>query len=528
MVNYASYHALLSAGINWLVQNQYPWGWSTTKGTAESLSALIDFMSYSTNSNAGIVDVTINGKSVKQIPVSETSDIQPFDVSSYLATGSNLIILKSSTNTSFLYYFSSKQLLRVTPYIDFNNSILVQPNTKFQIPFTLSLSSSILALKDVNFKLLGNTLVNDSLLTISIPFLESSYSGSFSLQSGTNYQSISITGIELDYSLVSNDLKVQSPGKISQIFGPITVTVSNEAPTISPNLKLSNQKILDASQPIIKSQITTQVTNGLELQKTYSKTSNIKVGDFLNVDLNLKATKSLTDQYFVIEDTIPSGFAIDENSLKQNSGLTSYSISGNSIGLYISSLANGQTVQISYLLQAESNILASVANSASVSSMYNNTVKGYSQSFVLGNNLLKRDVFGVIQRDVTSPTMSDFKYSIGNNQKINFQVIANDTNGIGQVIIYYKNKNWNSQELQNMQGDTFTGFVKYTNENKLTVYVQIQDVNGNNFDSNYFTIDIPVIIINIVIIVGILLLTGIISVTGYKYSKKKLLNKDKK
>ena len=427
-----------------------------------------------------------------------------------------------------MYYFSSKQLLRVTPYIDFNDSIQVQPNTKFQIPFTLSLSSSILALKDVNFKLLGNNLVNNSPLTICIPFLDSTYSGSFSLQSGGISQSISITGIELDYSLISNDLIVQSPGKISQIFGPITVTVSNEAPTISPTIKLSNQKILDASQPIIKSQITTQVTNGLELQKTYSKTSNIKVGDFLNVNLNLKAMKSLTDQYFVIEDTIPSGFVIDETSLKQNSGLTSYSISGNSLALYISSLATGQAIQINYLLQAESNILASVANAASVSSMYNTSVKDYSQSFVLGNNLLKRDALGIIQRDVTSPTLSDFKYSIGNDQKINFQVIANDTDGIGQVIIYYKNKNWNSQELQSVQGNTFTGFVKYTNENKLTVYVQIQDVNGNNFDSNYITIDIPMIIINIVVIVGILLLTGIISVTGYEYSKKRLLTKDKK
>ena len=235
--------------------------------------------------------------------------------------------------------------------------------------------------------------------------------------------------------------------------------------------------------------------------------------------------KTVSDQYLFIRDTIPSGFVVDEESLKQNTGLTSYDLTADSLTLFISSLSQNEHIVISYTIQAKSAILASIAPAATISSMYNENSLIYSQSFVLGDNLLKKNVNGIIQLDLTVPSISELKYTVQNDKKINFEIQADDSEGIGQVTLFYKSQNWNSRDLGTNADGKYIGTIQISNAGEMTFYVQVQDKNGNIFESELLSIIVPAIEIATGVLLGVLIITGVISVSGYKYTRKRILKK---
>ena len=59
----------------------------------------------------------------------------------------------------------------------------------------------------------------------------------------------------------------------------------------------------------------------------------------------------------------------------------------------------------------------------------------------------------------------------------------------------------------------------------MTFYVQVQDKNGNIFESELLSIIVPAIEIATGVLLGVLIITGVISVSGYKYTRKRILKK---
>ena len=416
-------------------------------------------------------------------------------------------------------------MLKINPSLEFVDKISVSPNSNFEVPFNLTIPSSIVSLKEIKITLLGNTFQNKSTLSYYIPFSSTTLTGSFSLFSGTTQQTTLLKGIEVEYILSNQDMNKQSPGKIKQIFGPISIDVTNNPVQINNNAYFSSLPNVNTLSGQYLKTSTNQNSIGIELQKSYSKISNIAIGDFITVNIDLTSFKAISDQYLFIKDTIPSGFTVDEESLKQNQDLSSYSLNGDSLTLFLSALSQNKTIPITYKIQAKSTILASIAPAASISSMYNENSMVFSKSFVLGNNLLKRNFNGIVQRDLILPSLSELTYKIQDNKQINFEVSANDTDGIGQVTLFYKDQNWNCRDLVESSVGKYVGSIQASHGGKIKVYVQVQDINGNNFESDVVTIQIPVVVIEGALIIGVLFITGIIGVTGYTYAKKKLLRK---
>ena len=524
-VDYSLYYSAISSGLKWLIHQQNPWGWSTTKGTAETLTAIIDFASHSFNSTSGYVDVSVNGVSKTIIQVNNNIDIKPIDIAPYLSTGSNTITLTSSANTTFLYYISSTQMLRTMPSIAFDDKITIRPNSDFTIPFAVILPEENIALKDVKITLLADGWENTSTLTYSAPIIDSSFYSTFNLHSSNQLGTNSIKGIEFEYLLTNKDHSKQSAGNIKEIFGPITLEISNSASV--QNLKVNSLQGLNTIpfESYSSTSSSSLASNTFELIKSYSKTKNIGLGDVISVSLTAKALKDNSDQYLYLSDSIPSGFVLDEQSLENIPGITSYAITGSSLTFFISEMSKDSSLVINYKLQAKTTILASIAPTAFISSMYNDSVKVYSNSIVLGSNILRRSLNGAILTDKINPELTKLQYTI-HNQQISFHVEATDSEGIGDVNIFFKEQNWQSIGLQSTTTNNFDGSIQVSNVAKITYYVQVQDVSGNNYESELLTILIPVVEIGLVI--GVLFITGIISVAGYKTSKRYILKKGRK
>ena len=158
--------------------------------------------------------------------------------------------------------------------------------------------------------------------------------------------------------------------------------------------------------------------------------------------------------------------------------------------------------------------------------MYNESAKVYSNSIVLGTNLVTKLANGIIFRDLNVPNILELKYST-QNKKISYHVVANDTEGIGSVKVILKDFYWESFDLQAIIGNACDGSVKIQKGGLVSFYIQVQDINGNNYETEIFIINIPVIVIEIGLIVGVIFLTGIISTTGYLTFKKRLLKQKK-
>jgi hypothetical protein len=283
---------------------------------------------------------------------------------------------------------------------------------------------------------------------------------------------------------------------------------------ITNNLETIDSYLTKSSNNLIEENIL--------IQKTFSKVEKIKTGDFVDISLTIEAIKDISDQYLLATDSIPSGFDLDKQSINANSGLTSYSLSGSKLSLFISSLHMNAPITINYRIQAKTFILASISPAVVVGSMYNESMKAYSNSNVLGSNLISKSIYGEVLKDFSKPNLVELKYSV-ENQQIYYHILANDAEGIESVKVFIKENSWQNIDLQSTIENEFNGNARIMNGGKIFFYVQIQDVNGNNFESELLFIEIPVIIIEIGLIIGILFFTGIISISGYKISKKKLL-----
>lgn len=523
LVNYGAYSSLVGSALQWLLAQQRYWGWGNTADTAAAITAVVSLLNYQSSSTGGAVAVEVDGSPVHTFDFSSGSGVTPLYLGSYLEEGTNTLTLDPSTNGTYVYYLYSKQVLRSPPTVTIPSEVNASRGEAFDLPVTITPSSDQLRVVDLTISLADDSWVVTGPTSHHIEVLDGTQTVVFSVLAPDAEEVRSINGIQVDYYFSSLDHSQVSPGRVWEVFGPVTVrTSSSYIPALVQ--KPMGGKISELTMPVTHQ----QEDPTLAISKTYSQMTGFAVGSFVTVTVTLKNTGDQTQQFLMVTDPTPTGFEVDTTSLEDFTAGTA-SLASGAVTFFLGDLSSGESITWSYRLIANSVIHSSVAGPAKVSPMYDTEV-AYSNLFVLGDSPVVKDLSGKVFRDLELPSLTSFEHNVEDdrNPTIQFTATALDDDAVARVVVYYDGGDgWSMVELQQTEDGQWKGSSGVVTGKEVPTYVEVHDRRGNVYVSEIELVMIALAVTIPVLVIAALVITALgAGGVASKYTQSRLRKED--
>jgi len=387
--------------------------------------------------------------------------------------GFNEFKLSKEGNGSVSYYFYGEQTLRSLPRITLPSEIRATPSGVVDIDIDLEPLSALVWASNIIINPLGGGIRPVEDQSQSIDQLTQGTTVVFSYTAPTVEGTYEIQGFEIAYQLSDQNLTQFSPGIISRKFGPIELHVSESTEGL---LILSSTDSIESPDIDQKRSVQINQKDDFVLTREYSKTTTFQKGDLVFVSLTLTNNKEL-ENFIMLEDTIPTGFVLDESTIQHSA--ESYQVTSSGITFFFPELNTG-TIEVKYGLIAM-NVRQSLVSPAKLSNMYD-IWEVFSLSAILGETRIPVDPkTGDIIQDLQVPILNDLiiEETIHNGKaSLSVTIKASDNWGITSVRLFIKQTTWNVYECIEDSQNWKVSAMGLT-EGQGQFYVEIIDVAGN-------------------------------------------------
>lgn len=287
--------------LEWLAMLRLPGGgWGTTSDTIAAMFAIVEVVKTMEEIDM-TVEVFVNGEKIRKIHVDESSyksmrdfksGTDAIDLEPYMNDGENKIEIKKTGKGDLFYEITVIQYLRTEVMVNYQEEVEASINELFNIDIEVDpVNSDIVDV--VNLKLEISDV--DGLALLSSDMSEPKENDGVYLFTNTYYAEQSgtydILPIIVQYQL---DAGERDSGIIKRYYGPITVNVSDEN-----SLMYEQGRGTRSGDDDLKNTLTKFVSKRV-----------IRIGDFVNVVLDLKIDSVLADKNLQIMDFVPSAFIV--------------------------------------------------------------------------------------------------------------------------------------------------------------------------------------------------------------------------
>jgi len=467
---------IIRGAIQWILQKQSRYGWGNTADTSAAISSLITISKEGFSSDEDVtVTVNLDGVKLKEYNLSTSDEpVVYLDMEEFITTGKNEISFTKSGSGNVSYYFYGKQILRALPKIEVMSEITAGLDAEFTVPIELTLKSYIVFARNLTIDPIEGNINPNPNLPYTTQLLTQDVEISFHYTAPSQVGVYFIPGFEISYQLSDSTQTLLSPGLISRRYGPIELTVVEEAEEIFPEFSARQESTdLYKVQKIVEESST---PGGIVLTRSFSKERFIKSGEVIFVTLEIN-NQNDTLNFIMLEDSIPTGFKLDPSTIQHPTEM--HEVTSTGITFFFPELSLGAT-KVKYGLVA-SNIRQSLATPAQLSSMYDDWVVK-SAPGVLGESRLPIDpVSGEIQKDLIFPELVSLnlkEISIGLSPYLKIDVVAEDNWGVASVNVFIKQDTWTKVECFSEEGSWSVNALGL-HDGDAQIYLEIMDYAGN-------------------------------------------------
>ncbi len=512
--------------VEWLMSRQARWGWGNTADTAAAVMALTAVADFVSDDVDATIDILLDDSTVDSFHVTTHEAAKrislPTDVGSH-----TLSISKSGTGYVF-YHFELEQYVRNDPAINFSTAHGSSPEKhSYEVTVHLEVDTNApaipinVAISPYSYGTLE--LVSDPVVTIDL--IENSATATFTFESTT--EASVIGGFLISYSFAARtDLTNQAPGIVSRIYGPVDLDSTQRR---AFSLSSSSHRV-----PSIPSKEESDIT----LTRTYSKKTDIEIGEMIEVTLKVTNNLDTPFNYLIVTDPILAGYSVETDSLLQDSARIAHArLKSDHVAFFIPRLDKTTAVTIKYLITALTSGSIS-AISATVSPMYQNEIY-YSEAERLETKGIVAAEFsttGAIYIDEIAPTIvlgEVMPFSPTNADPITINATVQDSeSGVQSVTLFYQDseaETWNTEAMlpEESISDQYSATI-YTKAGTLRYFIQATDALGNVKTTEIYTLKIDSASDDSLLPALILLIFGAGAVVGfgtlgYVFVRKKYL-----
>ncbi|MFX0013304.1 MAG: MG2 domain-containing protein [Promethearchaeota archaeon] len=499
---------IIRSAIQWLLQRQSWYGWGNTADTVAAISTIIALSESEISSDEDAkVTLVVNDNLIENYSLSTSS--QPtyyIDLERYLRAGENHIELMKEGLGNVSYYFHGNQILRSLPSISLPTKLSSYHGQQVTLPVTMIPISSNVFAYNLSIVPLDGELTPTINQPYSITHLTQQTEIRFNYNSPSQSGIYEIPGFEISYQLSNGDLTQFSPGIITRKYGPVQLEVSNPAGGII--LGISSVPINPLTINIKNSKLKTDSSTEIELDRSYSKVNGLKKGELIYVTLTVNNYKEV-ENFLMLEDNIPIGFELDENTIKHLTG--TYQITATGITFFFPELKIGST-EIKYGLVVM-NVRQSLVSPAKLSSMYDDWVES-SSAEILGDTRVPIDPStGAVIKDLQIPILESIileETLLASKGVLDIEVTASDNWGIASVRVFIKQSSWKVFECSEDQ-ETWKVLATGLNDGESQIYLEIIDLAGNVLVTESFKqfIEIEDLVVPVFSIIGLIIVATI-------------------
>ena len=473
---------IIRGGVQWLLQQQSIYGWGNTADTSAAISSLITISKEGFSSDDDTsVTIELNGIVIGEYDLSvQGQSVIYLDMEPLIQNGENTFSFTKDGTGNVSYYFSSKQILRSVPTIEIPPEIVSTTDEEFNVPLQLNPTSTEVFASNITIEALEGDIEPIINLPQIIQLLTQETTINFRYNAPSEVGTYQIPGFRITYRLSNSEQSKFSPGIISRQYGPIKLIVQENTLGSILNLPFElertslpeiQEKILSVNEDVI----------GLELNREYSKSSYIAIGDLITVTLTITNTND-TMNFLMVEESIPAGFTLDKSTIQDP--LATYAVTSSGITFFFAELSTGTTT-VQYGMIASS-IRQSLAVPARLSSMYEDWIVE-SAPTVLGESRIPIDIkTGNIVKDLAFPVLERLSLTEvvrSNSPYLQVSVSASDNWGISTVKVFIKQGTWNSFECF-QEDDQWSAKALGISDGTVKVFVELMDFAGNVFISS--------------------------------------------
>ncbi|MHA1672868.1 MAG: MG2 domain-containing protein [Promethearchaeota archaeon] len=498
--DYIIHYPILQKATQFLLNRKDDYGWWSTADTSAAIRALIDLKTATVVNETiefnGTIDVLLNGEEVPFATLDYSTEGIPPEIQlrldAGLEIGANSISLNSTGEGQFVYIFESTQIIRIEPTIDVSDVIPVSVDIVFNVSVNFSdldawysleniyieideLNSEFVLSTDGSTTIIQNQAVTGDSAQFDLEVIAPGTQGSYSLGN------LKISGDVVYHHPTDNTTTYQH---FHKEIGPIQVNVgaspggANTVDHIGLTSPLASSGLDAGGSDFIVTK------EGISLQKTYSKTSQLFAGDVITVSIDI-TNLATGRQFYALDDLIPAGTEYFPNSLSitsEDGGDFEADISGSRLHIYFPDLP-ANSISISYKLQILE-IKNSFVGRCELWGMYDKFSLEYGISS-LENIPLQYSTDAIMYRDLDKPVISEPKLKdiTDDSPKIQLSLSAEDENPLYKYRIYYKQLNqWRVQKDFIMGNGENLEIILDALENidsEVEIIIEILDIYGN-------------------------------------------------
>lgn len=512
-------------GVNWILDKQRRWGWGNTFRTASAIQAITEISKLNSGDINDTVNVYVNGDIIKTIEFNSDNQsslvIHNIELDELMVIGNNNITIEriSTNSTSYIStYFRSSQILRELLTYSLDN-ITVSPGEEFTQNLTLITSSDNVLARDISIEALDSNIFGEN--TANYSFISNTVSSLFTYDAPSEIGTYYYEGFDIVYRLVDENNTIVSPGLIHLVIDSFEVEVKE---AITLRYKFNSIDSPKVSLEQVNLEVNTE--KDISIVQDVNSPAKIVKGSSITISITISNNEPEVQRLLLLEGRIPAGTEFDA-STDLPSFVTSYKVNYNTIEFYITEIADHQTLEFEYKLNAIS-VFSSSVPSISLSSMYDDWVI-LSNADIIGSSSLKMSQNGQLLRDEISPELLGINYEqIG--KELSFAIEANDENGIESVSVLFEDEGWYELQLSPEDNNIWKGSYDSLSlsSEKMQVIVMATDTYGNviYIDEPMFiklTIPpeiIPIVFITIFLVMTVLITTGITVIAKNKIEKE--------
>ncbi|MFX0124712.1 MAG: MG2 domain-containing protein [Candidatus Hodarchaeota archaeon] len=503
--------------VEWLMSRQARWGWGNTADTAAAIMALVEVAEYVTTDVDATIEVLLDDSIVDSFHVTTHEAAKRINLPT--DAGSHILSISQFGTGLVFYHFELEQYVRNDPSITFSTKHVVLESSpehhRYEVSVNLYvdvISPSIpinIAITPYSYGTLQ--LISDPVVTIDL--IEDAATATFIFESIS--EASVIGGFLITYGFASrNDLTNQAPGTVSRVYGPVDLESTRRSSSA-----LSSSAEIDQSLVI-------EETPDITVTRTYSRTTDIEIGEVITVTLKITNNRNLPFNYLIATDPVLPGYNVDTDSLIQKTASIAHAgLKGDHAAFFIPRLDKDTTVTIKYLITAITPGSVS-ALSATVSPMYQNE-EYYSDPDRLETKEIAIPEFslsGSISIDEISPTIfldNVEPLSPTNADSITIKAIVQDfESGVQSVNLFYMDSKADIWATKNMLSnvsnpDQYIVTIQ-ANAGTLRYFIQATDALGNVQTTEIYTLSIRSApkTFPFLLILGLMLGTGAIAGLG--------------
>jgi uncharacterized protein YfaS (alpha-2-macroglobulin family) len=282
--------------LEWLADLRMPdGGWGTTSDTIAAMFAICEVVKGIEEVDMK-VDVLVNGKKIKSVHVDEEvrrsqrnfkSETDAIDLTPYLQEGENTIQIKRNGKGDLFYEITVVQYLRIDVSVNYEENITTIVNELFEVEVEVDpVNSDNVDCTNLDLEmpeLEGLILLSQDLIEPADPDGVYVFTNTYYAEKSGTYR---IQPITVSYQL---DAGERNSGIIRRYYGPIELEV----------LEDKSKRGTRGSEELEDGLLTKRVSKNV-----------VRIGEFVDVVLDLGIPQGLSVDHLRIVDFIPSGFVV--------------------------------------------------------------------------------------------------------------------------------------------------------------------------------------------------------------------------